>query len=127
MWKSLVYGFGGLRDHRGRINFDPRLPEGWPELAFPLRIRGSRLRVRLRPNEMEFTIEEGDAVDLAVRGVRLRVTRDAPVRFSLADMGPILEGAPESDEGALRPDGSTMTMTLPNLEVAGPLPGESED
>ncbi len=127
VWKSLVYGFGGLRDHGGRITFDPRLPEGWPELAFPLRIRGSRLRVRLRPHEMEFAVEEGDAVDLSVRGVALRVTQKEPVRFSLANMGPILEGAPESDEGALRPDGSTMTLNLPNLEVGAPLAGESED
>ncbi len=25
---ALVYGFGGMRDHDGRLSFDPRLPDG---------------------------------------------------------------------------------------------------
>src|SRR5690606_29989746 len=30
VWNALVYGFGGLRDYKGRITFDPRLPAEWP-------------------------------------------------------------------------------------------------
>lgn len=127
VWNSLVYGFGGLRDHGGQVSFDPRLPENWPELAFRLRIRGSRLHVRLRRHEMEFTVEEGSACDFTVRGVQVHVGPDAAVRFSLADMGPLLEGAPESDESAVRPDGSTMTMNLPNLDATAPGLAEHQD
>ena len=26
IWSALAFGFGGMRDHGGRISFDPRLP-----------------------------------------------------------------------------------------------------
>src|SRR5690606_9620852 len=31
-WMALTYGFGGLRDHGGRISFRPRLPPEWRAL-----------------------------------------------------------------------------------------------
>ena len=39
-WLALVYGFGGFRDHDGRFTFDPRLPQRWEFLKFPLTIKG---------------------------------------------------------------------------------------
>ena len=56
VWNALVHGFGGMRHDEGRISFDPRLPEGWPELVFPLTVRGSRIRVRLVREEISFTL-----------------------------------------------------------------------
>src|SRR5699024_7256419 len=47
VWAALVYGFGGLRDHHGTINFDPRLPQGWTSLDFRLQLRGQQLAVHL--------------------------------------------------------------------------------
>ncbi len=35
VWNSLVYGFGGMRDHNGTLTFDPRLPAGWPGSGVP--------------------------------------------------------------------------------------------
>ncbi|HSN11898.1 MAG TPA: glycosyl hydrolase family 65 protein, partial [Propionibacteriaceae bacterium] len=47
VWSALVGGFGGMRDYGGTITFDPRLPDGWDYLSFPLTLRGSRVRVRV--------------------------------------------------------------------------------
>jgi alpha,alpha-trehalose phosphorylase len=44
-WTALVAGFGGMRDHGGRLSFGPRLPDGITRLAFCLMYRGGRLRV----------------------------------------------------------------------------------
>ena len=52
VWTALVNGFGGMRDHGGRLSFDPRLPDGWPALSFSLRWHGSRLRVRVEPERV---------------------------------------------------------------------------
>src|SRR5436309_6541329 len=42
-WIAAVAGFGGLRDHDGRLSFKPRLPAELTRLAFGLSFRGRRL------------------------------------------------------------------------------------
>jgi alpha,alpha-trehalose phosphorylase len=48
-WIALVQGFGGLRDHGGRLSFVPRLPQHLPRLRFCLRWRQGSLRVTVTP------------------------------------------------------------------------------
>ena len=74
VWNALVHGFGGMRQEGGRISFDPRLPEAWPELTFPLTVRGSRFRTRLVRDRIEFTLEEGEEIEVSVRGALVAVT-----------------------------------------------------
>src|SRR3954452_21148245 len=61
-WMALVYGFGGLRDHGGRITFNPRLPAEWRALRFPLTVRGSLIRVEVRHDRTSYRLETGDAL-----------------------------------------------------------------
>lgn len=115
VWNALVYGFGGLRDHQGRVCFDPRLPDEWTALTFPLRIRGSRLRVRLRADEMSFDVEEGAAVEVSVRGTQVVVQPGSPVSVALDGQGrrlPSLEGS-HPVVGANREDGSVVQAIVP--------------
>lgn len=115
VWNALVYGFGGLRDHQGRVCFDPRLPDEWTAMTFPLRIRGSRLRVRLRADEMSFDVEEGAAVEVSVRGTQVVVQPGSPVSVALDGQGrrlPSLEGS-HPVVGANREDGSVVQAIVP--------------
>ena len=115
VWNALVYGFGGLRDHHGRISFDPRLPAGWAALTFPLRIRGSRLRVRLSAEAISFEVEEGGAVELTVRGAGVTVQPGSPVTVVLEDQGtrlPSMEGS-SPVLGENREDGSVVRAIVP--------------
>src|SRR6266536_1443014 len=41
-WTALVAGFGGMRDHDGKLTFAPRLPARLEHLAFRLLFRGRR-------------------------------------------------------------------------------------
>jgi alpha,alpha-trehalose phosphorylase len=68
VWMALTYGFGGMRDHGGVLRFDPRLPEDWGRLEFPLRFRERSLRVRLTPGVLELELEAGEALEVEVRG-----------------------------------------------------------
>ena len=90
VWNALVYGFAGLRDHDEWFSFDPRLPKEWNSLTVRLRIRGTRLRVRVEQDSVTFTAEEGNGVTLSVRGKHLAVAPDKPVTVPLADQGPDL-------------------------------------
>ena len=94
VWSAIVHGFGGLRDHDGRITFDPRLPAGWDRLCFTFRLAGSRVRAELSANELVLTLVEGPGGRLSVRGSQVSVTGPAPVRIPLEDQGPVLATIP---------------------------------
>ncbi|MFD5868348.1 glycoside hydrolase family 65 protein [Corynebacterium sp. NPDC060344] len=60
VWQSLVYGFGGFRDHDGVFTIDPRLPDEWDGLTYRLTIHGCRMRVTVRRRTVELVVEEGE-------------------------------------------------------------------
>ncbi|MGV8846170.1 glycoside hydrolase family 65 protein [Tessaracoccus sp.] len=116
VWNALVYGFAGMRDYRGRITFDPRLPQDWPSMEFPLRVRGSRMRVHLERESISFTLEEGGAVEVSVRGTKVLVEGGHPVAVALDGQGPHLESlnATHPVTGNRRADGSVITALVPD-------------
>jgi len=90
VWSSLVCGFAGLRDQGPVPYFDPRLPEEWDGLTFHLKIRGRLLLVRLSSGAITLTVQEGDPLDVNVRGQVLAVGSD-PVSVELE---PVAEPEP---------------------------------
>jgi alpha,alpha-trehalose phosphorylase len=59
-WAALVAGFGGTRDHDGRLTFAPRLPGGLSRLRFNLLYRGVRLRVEVHQDDTTYALTDGD-------------------------------------------------------------------
>ncbi|HJB10113.1 MAG TPA: glycoside hydrolase family 65 protein [Candidatus Brachybacterium merdavium] len=115
VWNALVHGFGGMRQDEGEISFDPRLPDAWPELVFPLTVRGSRFRVRLLREEISLTLETGDQLEVSVRGQRVTVTPEG-VTVPLEHQGPVLDDAVLASPvglGDKRADGSIVTSFVP--------------
>jgi alpha,alpha-trehalose phosphorylase len=67
VWMALVHGFGGLRDHGGKITLNPSLPGSWNRMRFKVAIRGSRLTVDIRRDKV--TIRAGsEPIELTVAG-----------------------------------------------------------
>src|SRR5205085_9264999 len=73
-WSAVVCGFGGLRDHDGRLCFAPRLPDQLSRVAFGLAVRGRRLRVEITPTVATYVHLEGDPLEVAHHGEVLLVT-----------------------------------------------------
>ena len=129
VWSSLVNGFGGMRDHDGRLRLDPRLPEHWTCLTFRLTWRGTRVRFTLTGTSLTMAVEHGtEPVPVEVRGRRHCVEAGSPVVLDLDGHGPRLEGrvhdSPQT--GGTRADGSRITAGVPDpmpLEP-GELPAE---
>ncbi|MGH3423896.1 MAG: glycoside hydrolase family 65 protein, partial [Nocardioidaceae bacterium] len=117
VWSALVSGFGGFRDHGGSFTIDPRLPESWEALTYRLTIKGTRVRVTVRSDQVELAVEHGAVAKLSVRGTDVTVTPDEPVTVSLKDQGPRIAGGPPShpQTGWRRADGTVITASVPHV------------
>ena len=81
-WMALVFGFGGVRDFDGELTIDPRLPRRFRSLGFSLRFHDRQLRVRLSHDDEQYMLDEGDPLDVAIRGRRHRLTLHEPLRLA---------------------------------------------
>jgi alpha,alpha-trehalose phosphorylase len=66
-WIALVCGFGGLRDHGGRLSFAPRLPDAIHRLSFAVRWRASKVRVVITADRVHYTVVDGMDEELTFR------------------------------------------------------------
>ncbi|MBD3781874.1 MAG: glycoside hydrolase family 65 protein [Micrococcales bacterium] len=117
VWAALVGGFGGMRDHGGRLVLDPRLPAAWESLTFRLTWRGTRVRFRLTASELRMEVEEGEGpVPVTVRGTEHSVAPGDPVCVLLDGQGPRVDGLlPKRPRlGGVRADGSRITAGVPD-------------
>ncbi|HEU4421837.1 MAG TPA: glycosyl hydrolase family 65 protein, partial [Pilimelia sp.] len=79
VWSSLVYGFAGVRDFDGDLSFEPALPRVWRSLSFSLRFRKRQIRVHLSHDEERYLVEEGEPLEITVRGTRHLLRPGVPV------------------------------------------------
>ncbi len=78
-WIGTVAGFGGMRDHGGRLRFAPRLPEALNRLAFRVTFQGRRLLVEIGQERASYTLLEGDPLELTHFGEGLTVDQAEPL------------------------------------------------
>jgi alpha,alpha-trehalose phosphorylase len=86
-WVGAVAGFGGMRDHGGRLRFAPRLPEALNRLAFRVAFRGRRLLVDIGPARVTYTLLEGEALAITHFGERATVERDQALTRAIPRAG----------------------------------------
>jgi alpha,alpha-trehalose phosphorylase len=67
-WIACVAGFGGMRDHHGKLTFAPRLPEELTRIAFRMSFQGSRIGVEVRPERVAYRLLSGESLDLTHHG-----------------------------------------------------------
>jgi len=78
-WIAVVAGFGGMRDHGGRLTFAPRLPGRIARLSFRIVFRGRRLLVEVAHGHATYTLLEGEPLDLEHHGRPMTVRPGEPV------------------------------------------------
>jgi len=78
-WMVFAYGFGGLRDHDGKLSFRPqRPPEAQASLQFPVAWRGQLLDVAISPDSTTYTLREGDALTIRHDAEEITLNRTVP-------------------------------------------------
>jgi alpha,alpha-trehalose phosphorylase len=115
VWRALVNGFGGMRDIAGTLTFDPRLPDAWDEITFPLCWHGSRLQVTVRADVLEVANAGDDEVSVEVRGTAYAVGPGETRSIGLDGHGPRIDGLIGDKPliGGTRADGTTITAGVP--------------
>jgi alpha,alpha-trehalose phosphorylase len=79
VWIGAVAGAGGMREHDGRLSFNPRLAPGLQRIAFRLVLRGRRLQVDVTPGQARYELLDGEELEIAHRGETLTLSRDDAV------------------------------------------------
>lgn len=75
-WQAVANGFGGMRCYRGKLSFQPVLPEKWEGYSFRVKYRGCLLEVSVTKKEAAFTLLRGERLTFSVYGEETEVKRD---------------------------------------------------
>jgi alpha,alpha-trehalose phosphorylase len=93
VWQALVMGFGGVRDYDGELSLVPHLPAPWQSLAFSLRFGDRQLRIRLAHDEERYLVEDGDPLEIRIRGEAHVLRPGQPLVLAVA--APVATAAPD--------------------------------
>jgi alpha,alpha-trehalose phosphorylase len=97
-WIALVAGFGGLRDHNGRLSFAPRLPAALRRLSFRLCWHRQTLHVSVDHDHASYAVMEGVPLSIVHFGQPLVITPGEPTRLPI----PPIEAGPRPSQPAGR-------------------------
>ena len=92
-WISLVCGFGGLRDHGGKLRFAPRLPSGIGRLSFAVSWRGCCVRVEVTDSRVVYRAEGevGEGLEILHHGQAVKLLADEPQELAVPAVAPLTD------------------------------------
>jgi alpha,alpha-trehalose phosphorylase len=87
-WLAAVAGFGGMRDHFGKLTFKPRLPDALTRLRFRLMFRGRGLLVEVDSEHARYRLRFGDPLTIEHHGAEHEVTTDGELELEIPKLRP---------------------------------------
>jgi alpha,alpha-trehalose phosphorylase len=82
-WIAAVVGFGGMRDHGGRLSFRPRLPTALTRLAYRLMWRGCNLHVEVTARHARYKLVDGAPLEFEHHGEPARLEPDTTIELAI--------------------------------------------
>ena len=67
-WMSIVEGFGGMRIHKDKLTFEPRIPAQWKGYSFKVNFRNSIVKVEVNHQETKVSVEGDTSLEVIVNG-----------------------------------------------------------
>jgi alpha,alpha-trehalose phosphorylase len=87
-WLAAVAGFGGMRDHFGKLSFKPRLPDALTRLRFRLMFRDRGLLVEVDSTHARYQLRFGDPLPIEHHGTPHEVTTDTELELEIPALRP---------------------------------------
>ena len=84
IWKSVIFGFGGVRNVDGELRIRPALPKGWNNLSFKILRKGLILYVIISREYVDITVEgHSDGTELIeICGEKYSLQQNISVKYS---------------------------------------------
>jgi hypothetical glycosyl hydrolase len=60
IWQDVVCGFGGLKVLNGKLIINPKLPEKWKKLNYPIYWRGNRIEIEITKKKLILSCKTSD-------------------------------------------------------------------
>jgi alpha,alpha-trehalose phosphorylase len=86
-WIAAVAGFGGMRDHGGRLTFSPRLPAGLTRLRFRIMFRERSLLVEVDQGHARYSLRGGEALEIEHHGETVTVSAADVLELAIPRLG----------------------------------------
>ena len=86
-WLATVFGFGGVRDHGGRLSFAPQLPDIWTSLEFTVRFRDRQVAITLDHDTHCYELTSGDPLEVTIHGTTHKLVEGEPLELSASRGG----------------------------------------
>jgi alpha,alpha-trehalose phosphorylase len=80
-WLATVFGFGGMRDHGGRLSFAPQLPDIWTSLEFSVRFRDRQISVTLGHDIHCYELISGEPLEVTIHGDTHKLVEGEPLEL----------------------------------------------
>lgn len=80
-WMAVVYGLAGLRDHGGKLVFNPRPMVR--KLRFSLTVRGQHITVDIADGQVTYTLARGEGLTIWHQNDQIELTEGKPIRRTL--------------------------------------------
>jgi alpha,alpha-trehalose phosphorylase len=93
-WLTAVAGFGGMRDHNGRLTFAPRLPSQLQRLAFGVRFQGRQIRIEATREHATYRLLDGAPLELHHHGIPFALTGEHPTTKAIPAATPVPTARP---------------------------------
>jgi alpha,alpha-trehalose phosphorylase len=106
-WIAAVAGFGGMRDHQGRLSFTPRLPAALTRLTFRMIYRGRCLVVEVAPTQVIYRLVSGEPLEVDHYGEALVASVERPEVRPVPALVALLKPPTQPDGRAPAPRGRT--------------------
>ena len=72
-WMAFVQGFGGMRVRKGKLHFNPFIPEGWKSYSFRINFRGASLELFMDTRHFRIVNHSKNAVQLVIAGKEMEL------------------------------------------------------
>ena len=80
-WMSIVYGFAGLRIKEDNISLAPKLPEDWKELKFKFFYKGAQVKVYMKKDKTEITVQCDSPINLKVNNILYEIIKSGKIEI----------------------------------------------
>ncbi len=87
-WIAAAAGFGGMRDHGGRLSFKPRLPGALTRMRFRLMFRRRSLLVDVAHEHARYSLLKGEPLEITHYDEQLTVNGDEPAEMPIPKLEP---------------------------------------